>query len=362
MISPMTRSAFVLMPFATEFDDIYQFLIREAVASAGYEVTRADDILNQRNLLADIVEAIRDAALIVADLSTANPNVYYELGLAHAFGKPVILLAQDINEVPFDLRSYRVVTYSTHFSRMNEAREELKQLAAGARDGSVQFGSPVSDFGALSGDAGLSKRPGHSRVLRDDRGLLDFQHDLEESFDAMSAVLEEVGKRFHVLNPQIVTTTELLKDSANTSSKKRRAAMQSLAASMDEYSNWLRGSNTQYRKALASVGESLDGLLSGEFKMEPDAGPQLRSFIATMQTLEQQANEGSQSFRGVVSTLDTLPRIEKEFNRAKRMMSEELKNLVDNIEQTIATIARGRNAAKQLLGDSNDTHTAAVGR
>jgi hypothetical protein len=250
------------MPLATEFDDVYDYLIRDAVSSAGYEVTRADDIRNQRNILADIVEAIRTAALVIADLSAANPNVYYELGLAHAFGKAVILLAQDIDEVPFDLRSYRVVTYTTHFARMHEAREELKLLAAGARDGTVQFGSPVSDFSALSGTAGLLGQAGDfRRDSADDRGLLDFQSDLEDSFQVISGVMQEVGRRFHALNPLVSATYEQLQDNANTSSKRKRAAMRALASSMERDTKWLHGNNTAYRKALAKICESLKGAI-----------------------------------------------------------------------------------------------------
>lgn len=351
----MNAKAFVLMPLASEFDDIYEYLIRDAVGEAGFDVVRADDIRNQRNILADVVQAIGEADLIIADLSTANPNVYYELGLAHAFGKRVILLAQDIEEVPFDLRSYRVVTYTTHFSRVNEAREELKQLAFGAQDGTVQFGSPVSDFSVLSGSGSMMVASSRSQVLegkKDDRGFLDFQNDLEDSFEIITNVLAEVGTRFQSLNPEVLTTAEQLKDSANTSTKKRRTIMRALASSLEDYAKWLRGGNAQYRQALARVSESLNALFSGEFEIEKDASPQLRSLISTMRIVEQQAQGGHETFSGLVTTMEALPRIEKEFNRANRNMTEEIKELINNIDQTVAVLARARNAATQFLGDS----------
>ena len=80
----MQRRAFVLMPFEDEFDDIYEYLIREPLSKAGYDVNRADEILNQENILSSIIDSIIHSELIVADLSTSNPNVYYELGLSHA--------------------------------------------------------------------------------------------------------------------------------------------------------------------------------------------------------------------------------------------------------------------------------------
>ena len=94
----MKPSAFVIMPFDAELDDVYDYLIRGPLSEAGYDVKRADDLLNQQNILEDILLSIVKSDLIVADLSKANPNVYYELGLAHVYGKKVILLAQDIDE------------------------------------------------------------------------------------------------------------------------------------------------------------------------------------------------------------------------------------------------------------------------
>ena len=78
----------------------------------------------------DIIEMIEKSDLIIADLTSSNPNVYYELGIAHAFGKPVIHLVQSpVEDVPFDLRSYRLITYSTDFAEIDQAKEELAEYA-----------------------------------------------------------------------------------------------------------------------------------------------------------------------------------------------------------------------------------------
>jgi nucleoside 2-deoxyribosyltransferase len=60
----------------------------------------------------DILRSIHEADYIIADLTEQNPNVYYELGLAHATGKPIILITQNIGKLPFDLRHQRVIEYS----------------------------------------------------------------------------------------------------------------------------------------------------------------------------------------------------------------------------------------------------------
>ncbi len=71
------------MPFAAEFQQIYSSFIVGALQEAGYEVSRADDIVSQQNILQDVVQSTIESDLVVADLTGANPNVYYELGIAH---------------------------------------------------------------------------------------------------------------------------------------------------------------------------------------------------------------------------------------------------------------------------------------
>ena len=89
-------SVFVLMPFASEFDDIFGGIIKQVFEDKGFSVKRADDIENQRNILQDIIAEIFNSDLIIADVTDSNPNVYYELGIAHALGRPVIHMTQDV--------------------------------------------------------------------------------------------------------------------------------------------------------------------------------------------------------------------------------------------------------------------------
>ncbi len=156
------------MPFEEGFAEVYNLFIAATLASAGYDVVRADDMRAQQNILKDIVVGISSADLIVADLTDANPNVYYELGIAHALRRPVILLTQRVDDLPFDLRSYRVIPYSTHFAEITRAREQLHELAKGAADGVIPFGSPISDFLGPSLSA-VSAEPAHAG----EPGLLD---------------------------------------------------------------------------------------------------------------------------------------------------------------------------------------------
>jgi len=89
---------------------------------------RADEIYSEKPIIGDIWDLIQRAEIIVADLTSKNPNVLYELGLCHVLWKRVVLLAQRIEDVPFDLRHFRVILYEHSL----EGAEELSLALAGA--------------------------------------------------------------------------------------------------------------------------------------------------------------------------------------------------------------------------------------
>jgi hypothetical protein len=99
------------MPFGGYFDTYYTDVIRPAIAATGLEVTRADEIYSTGIIVDDIFRAIIASELCIADVTGRNPNVSYELGVAHASRKPVILITQDIKDVPFDYQHLRIITY-----------------------------------------------------------------------------------------------------------------------------------------------------------------------------------------------------------------------------------------------------------
>lgn len=108
-----TQRIFIVMPFTPELDDIYHLGIREVVAKVGGSCERADEIQHVGGIVEKIYDSIKGADIIIAEVTVPNPNVYYEVGFAHALGKPVILLTQNIQNTPFDLRVYNHVIYSS---------------------------------------------------------------------------------------------------------------------------------------------------------------------------------------------------------------------------------------------------------
>jgi hypothetical protein len=99
------------MPFHSLFGAQYERVIRPAIEEAGLKCVRGDEIYTEQAIIQDIWRSIRQARVIVAELSGRNPNVMYEIGLAHAIGKPIVLLTRNQEDVPFDLRALRYIYY-----------------------------------------------------------------------------------------------------------------------------------------------------------------------------------------------------------------------------------------------------------
>jgi hypothetical protein len=95
---------FVLMPFDPKFDDIYKFGIKGAADEVGAYAERVDEQTFTEGILDRIFNQISKADVIVADMTGRNPNVFYEVGYAHALGKVVLLLTQNADDIPFDLK------------------------------------------------------------------------------------------------------------------------------------------------------------------------------------------------------------------------------------------------------------------
>ncbi len=112
--------AFVLMPFSSEFDDIYALGIKAACQELDIECQRVDEQLFDESILERIYNQIEDADIIIADMSHKNPNVFYEAGYAHGRGQRVILLTKNSEDIPFDLRHYQHIVYGDKISVLKD--------------------------------------------------------------------------------------------------------------------------------------------------------------------------------------------------------------------------------------------------
>ena len=123
-----TGKCFVIMPFADKYDEVYE-TIKEAIEGAelGMACARADDLQGGGHIIEDILRQIAEAEVVIADLTGKNPNVFYELGIVQMVKdvEKVLLLSQDIESIPFDVRVFRTILYQQSIRGARELREKL---------------------------------------------------------------------------------------------------------------------------------------------------------------------------------------------------------------------------------------------
>jgi hypothetical protein len=110
-----TDICFVMQPYAPPLGDYYEKIYKPAIQKAGMQPVRADaEIFGTGKIMDQVWEGINAAKVLVAELTSRNPNVFYELGLSHALRKPVVLISSNENDVPFDLKHIRVIYYDVN--------------------------------------------------------------------------------------------------------------------------------------------------------------------------------------------------------------------------------------------------------
>jgi nucleoside 2-deoxyribosyltransferase len=115
----------VLMPFKDELKPVFEDHMKAVAQNRGMTIARADDFFTSERIMDEIWTAMVHAKIILADCTGRNPNVFYEIGLAHAIGKPTILVTQNDDDIPFDLRHRRYIKYNYTPREMKAFEESL---------------------------------------------------------------------------------------------------------------------------------------------------------------------------------------------------------------------------------------------
>ena len=163
---------FVIMPFGGWFDDYYSSIYCPAIKGANLTPHRVDDLNRPSQIINDIWAYTQMSKLILADLSGRNPNVFYELGLSHGIAKPVILITESIDDVPFDLRALRVLEYNKNKPRWGDILQE--KITSAIKE---VMKSPLE--AVLPTFLSVDKESKPDSISKDDKLLLEMRRDIE---------------------------------------------------------------------------------------------------------------------------------------------------------------------------------------
>lgn len=152
------RTVFVISPIGspgtTEHRRYWltlEYIVKKAFQGDEWEVVRADEETSPDSITTQVIGRIVDADIIVADLTDHNPNVFYELAVAHGYQKPVVHLMQDGQNVPFDVVDQRVIFYDlADPESVDKAWRALSASVSWLDDNPGQARNPLSAYGQFS--------------------------------------------------------------------------------------------------------------------------------------------------------------------------------------------------------------------
>lgn len=114
----------VMMSFDHDFDRVF-WTIRTAASEGAWICQRVDTIWESSVIIEDVVSLIARSSVVVCDFTSRNANVFYETGIAHTLGRPVIPITQSADDVPFDVRQHRYLQYETSDIGLSRLHQRL---------------------------------------------------------------------------------------------------------------------------------------------------------------------------------------------------------------------------------------------
>lgn len=348
---------FVIMPFADEFFESYEMLKSRFYDE--FDFSHAGDEDNQQNILADIIPPIYNADIVLADLTGLNPNVMYELGIAHSLNKKTIMITRDnLSTLPFDLKQYRAKDYSTHFKKFQELIDYLSKNFHGAVDGSVIFSNPVSDFIDKNHirPENLFKSDSDSLDIPDgEKGFLDFLTEIEEDTNNMNNEITSISSGLQTMTSGINRHTNEIKRVENDKSSGKAAFIrkqtQKAADYISTFSKQLNSHTGSIQTLWSKIEKNTLGLLENKYASTPGNKEALIAYIKNIGNLKNAIAKSNQSVTKMKeASLGNLG-IERSLNQSIRFLDQDLSAYLDMTEQMDKSIDRIIDKSRFVVGN-----------
>lgn len=180
------KKCFIACPIGTDdskvrrnSDFLLQSIIKPALES-DFEIQRSDLISSTNKITDEIIGGLTNSELVIVDLSTHNPNIFYELGYRHALERPTITMINKDENIPFDVSAYRTIYYSELYADVVNAKDQLKETIKTFTDNDFNFENPVNKYNNIDNEYGVLNRH-----------LLDIKSDLSELKEFLPSVTKQ---------------------------------------------------------------------------------------------------------------------------------------------------------------------------
>ena len=235
------KTCFVISPIGVpksevreHADDVFDYIIKPACESADLVAKRADHETRSGIITEQMYDCILGDDLLIAVLTFHNPNVFYEVAIAEAAARPIILLIEEGTPIPFDIKDRRVLTYDLkprsimeglHKRHLTQAINDM-QLQSSRSEQRVPFRPNISPLGAERTTSRVLRRTNElppservrlvseAREFLKFRGIAFFQVPMKDQFlDAVSeAVSRGVKVQVLLMDPENAALEHQLRD------------------------------------------------------------------------------------------------------------------------------------------------------
>ena len=348
---------FMIMPFQEQFLGLYNMLKNKL--GDRYDFSNAGDLDNQQSILQDIVMGIGNADVIIADVTGLNPNVFYELGLCHALDKKVILITQDISELPFDIRSYRVDEYTTEFWKIEQIINKIQKNLEGAKDGSVLFGNPIKDYYPTNKKEALFKQDDivdvkKENLDKEDKGFLDFIADINDDTNKLTEELNKMAEEQSEMTQQIeYGTSEINRVSKSPSSGNAsfiRNIARKIGNSIQEFSDKMKLHNSEFENIWRRIENNFLDLIDNKYMENESNKNGLIDSLKELYSMRESIKESNNKIEDMISSFISVKGMERKLTQSVNSLEEQMNIYLFIMEAAISSIDRIITKAELLVG------------
>lgn len=181
------------------FGRVYEHVLKPAISQAGFTPIRADDAVKTDYIVVGIIQQIVASEMVLCDFSARNPNVMYELGIRHAFNKPVVLIKDRRTEKVFDIQGLRYTEYDDTL-RIDSVQKDIAKIAEAIKETLNAAGDRVNSVVQLAGIR-AAEVPAEQIVSADTSLLLQAIGSIEKRLTSMET--ERQTERYFYLNTDV---------------------------------------------------------------------------------------------------------------------------------------------------------------
>lgn len=345
------RDAFVLIPFDDRYRKIFDNYIKPPL-SEYFNLTLADSRSDPKNIVSDIITGIRYADIIVAEVTELNPNVMYEIAVAHCLSKPTVMLSMNIDNLPFDFEHYRTIKYSEKYEDVIALQTDLEKIAVEFYDSSLSFGNPVLDWLPNEDSEKLRDWFGIDAVEEPhfERGVLDYQVELENALRESTKLTRDLSTKTRSVTRKLSQYTRRFQQvkSSNKAGKARKLqkVAKELAGELNEYSEEIKDMPEKFEQYWATIDKCSSELYSADQFSGDNEGADEEAIVDVIVSARESLKglrDNTGKSRNAVETL------QDGVSGDIRVVAKRVEDALANLEQTFDHGVMTLDRVKQLL-------------